>query len=242
MAVLITSPLRLENDSSQSDDAWWSWSIWVEGPEEELDRIRSVTYRLHPSFPVPVQSVRDRTTRFRLHGSGWGEFMVKADVRLSSKEVVSLERWLELRDANGNRLSDRAGAGGRRPSVFISASAMDGDFVDELSEALRNQGIVTIREQDLTQPGSTAFTAVSDAVRESDGVVAVFSTLRSGWVEKELELGRKFNKPSFPVVLGDTPLPSAANGLFRFELTDPHNVAGLANTIAARLKDDLIQD
>lgn len=65
---------------------------------------------------------------FRLHGSGGGEFVIRAEASLHSGGIARLEKWLELRGAGGERPSDRAGAGGRRPTVFISARALDGEI------------------------------------------------------------------------------------------------------------------
>lgn len=242
MPIPINSPLRLLNDSVCREQDWWEWTLWVEGPDADLDQVASVTYKLHPSFPQPIQIVRERSTKFRLHGSGWGEFMVTAGVELRSGEAIALERWLELRDAAGNRLSDTAGAGGHRPTVFISSSAMDSDFVDLLSTALRDQGIEPLRAEDLMQSNISAFATVNNALKESDGLIAVFSAPRSSWVETEFARGKELSKRLFPVVLGDTPPPPVLSGIAHYELKERNNVAGLANTIAAQLKDQLIPE
>lgn len=241
MAIPLDSPLRLLNDSTPRGADWWEWSIWVEGPDDELAEVESVTYRLHPTFPHPVQKVTDRSTKFRLRGSGWGEFMVAAEARLRSGRVVPLERWLELRDAKGQRPSDHAGAGGRRPTVFISASAVDGELVADLTEALRAQGIEARCEQDV-EVNANAALGIDEALRDSDGIVAVFSEPRSPWVESEFERARGMRKPTFPVILGDTYVPPAVTEMVRFELKERRNVEGLANMIAARLKDSLVHD
>lgn len=242
MAIPVESPLCLLNDSTPRGTNWWEWSVWVEGPDEALDEVESVTYRLHPTFPQPVQNVTDRSDKFRLRSAGWGEFTVRAEAHLHTGRIIALERWLELRDEEGRRPSDSAGAGGRRPSVFISASTLDGELVADLAKALREQGIEARGEEDFVADVGDPASFIDRVLRESDGVVAVFSEPRSPWVESEFERARELRKPTFPVILGETHVPSGAIPTVRFELKARHNVEALANLIAARLKDKLIPD
>ena len=58
----------------------WRWSVWLNGPQEELDTIDHVLYVLHSTFHDPVRYVSDRTTNFRLDTAGWGAFTVHAKV------------------------------------------------------------------------------------------------------------------------------------------------------------------
>ena len=51
-------------------DQWWRWSLWIEGMPDDLDRIESVTYILHPTFPEPIRIVTDRASNFSF-GVGW---------------------------------------------------------------------------------------------------------------------------------------------------------------------------
>jgi hypothetical protein len=242
MAIPLDSPLTLLNDSKIVGPGWWEWWIWLEGPDDELDRVESVTYHLHPSFARPVQKVVDRNTKFRLNGSGWGEFTVAATVALRSGESVQLERWLALRDADGHQLSDDSGSGGGQPTVFISASALDGDLVADLTSALREQGIEARREQDVVSAGVNVSAEIDQALRNADGIVAVFSDPSSAWVEREFARGIELSKLTIPVVLGKTELPAAAMNMTRFEFKDRGNVRDLANRIAARLKDHLVAE
>ena len=58
----------------------WEWSVWVDGPSEELDSIDHVTYILHSTFNDPVRTINDRSTNFRLTTSGWGTFTIGAKI------------------------------------------------------------------------------------------------------------------------------------------------------------------
>ena len=77
-------------------DQWWKWSLWIEGSEEDLDEIRSVTYTLHPTFPEPIRTVTDRASKFQLRCSGWGIFLIPVEVRLKNGKSVRLAHQLQF--------------------------------------------------------------------------------------------------------------------------------------------------
>lgn len=77
-------------------DQWWKWSLWIEGPEEDLDEIQSVTYTLHPTFPEPIRTVTDRASKFQLRCSGWGIFLIPIEVRLKNAKAVRLAHQLQF--------------------------------------------------------------------------------------------------------------------------------------------------
>ena len=77
-------------------DSRWRWSLWIEGSDADLDRIDSVTYRLHSTFPEPIRTVRDRATKFQLRCSGWGVFLIPVEVRLKNGKTVQLLHQLQF--------------------------------------------------------------------------------------------------------------------------------------------------
>ena len=107
--------------------------------------------------------------------------------------------------------------------------------------ALGVQGIEARRQQDFADLGPSCEESIHEALRSTDGVVAVFSEPRNPWVEKNLERARGMGKHTFPVILGDMEVPSTVTET-RFELKRGASVQGLANIIAARLKDELIDE
>lgn len=90
--------LHIEQDYAYEGNDYWRWSIWIDGPDAELDAVDHVMYTLHPSFPNPVRSVKDRSTKFRLETAGWGTFMIYARVvdKFGGSEK-HLQHELELR-------------------------------------------------------------------------------------------------------------------------------------------------
>lgn len=88
--------LRIEQGFKYQDDDWWKWWIWIDGPQEELDQIDHVTYILHPTFPNPVQDIKNRDTKFLLQTSGWGVFLIRAKVKHKNGQEIPLTHNLRL--------------------------------------------------------------------------------------------------------------------------------------------------
>src|SRR4028119_2326604 len=77
-------------------DNWWRWSLWIEGSDADLDRIESVTYTLHSTFPEPMRTVTDRASKFQLRCSGWGIFRIPVKVRLKDGQSIELAPQLQF--------------------------------------------------------------------------------------------------------------------------------------------------
>ena len=80
---------------------WWKWWIWIDGADHELDAIDHVVYTLHSTFPNPVRTVRDRSSKFRLDTAGWGGFRIYAKVVKKNGEDVRLTHDLVLKYPDG---------------------------------------------------------------------------------------------------------------------------------------------
>lgn len=108
--------IRVEQESTYTENNRWDWQIWLSGPAEDLDRIDHVTYTLHPSFPNPVREVTSREDCFMLKSNGWGEFKIFLDVvrKDGSSEILShalkLEPPTETKDAEAMPPSSAARA------------------------------------------------------------------------------------------------------------------------------------
>ena len=77
-------------------DNWWKWSLWIEGANEDLDQIASVTYTLHSTFPEPIRTVTDRASKFQLRCSGWGIFLIPVKVHLKNGKTITLAHQLQF--------------------------------------------------------------------------------------------------------------------------------------------------
>jgi transcription initiation factor IIF auxiliary subunit len=94
--------LSIQQDESYLGADRWKWSVWLEGPSEELDSVDHVLYVLHPTFHNPVREISDRNTNFRLDTSGWGTFRIHAKAVHRDGRETPLEHDLVLRYPNGN--------------------------------------------------------------------------------------------------------------------------------------------
>jgi transcription initiation factor IIF auxiliary subunit len=72
--------LRVAQAQKYVKDSWWEWSVWIDGPDEELDEVEEVTYKLHPTFTKPVRCSTDRKSKFKLKTAGWGVFPVPSRI------------------------------------------------------------------------------------------------------------------------------------------------------------------
>lgn len=225
--------LRLANDSTPISDSRWKWSVWVEGSDEDLDRIEAVRYRLHPTFQDPIRTVTDRPSKFKLETSGWGEFTIYAQVRLKNGDVVPLERWIRLE----GRMEEPAGGVTRRPRVFLSAGAADRTFVQTLRRELDAQDVDVI-VSDETTSGESVAESVRSALGDADLVALVVSGPLQSAAEQELEFARDRQKVVVPILLsheGDPPVQ--IKGLQGVEVRSPTQTGSVADVLAARAKD-----
>ncbi len=85
----------------RGESDWWDWSVWLEGSPEDLDRVASVEWILHPTFPQPVRVVKDPATNFRLDTGGWGVFLIHATVHNKDGSQIKLKHYLDLHYPDG---------------------------------------------------------------------------------------------------------------------------------------------
>jgi transcription initiation factor IIF auxiliary subunit len=93
--------MKIAQDYKYQGDDYWKWWVWIEGSDEELDRIDHVTYILHHTFPKPIRKVDDRASKFRLETAGWGVFTIHVKVLMKDGEEKHLTHDLELRYPSG---------------------------------------------------------------------------------------------------------------------------------------------
>jgi len=93
--------MTIAQDQHYHGGDWWAWSVWIEAPDAELDKVQKVTWHLHPTFPDPVREKTNRSEKFRLDTAGWGGFKVRADVTMKDGSTVKLSHQLELTYTEG---------------------------------------------------------------------------------------------------------------------------------------------
>lgn len=84
--------IRISNYSKptekRGDLQYYRWRVFIDEPPEQLNKIKSVEYLLHPTFPQPVQVCTNPNNKFALETLGWGEFsiLVRVNYKDGSKE------------------------------------------------------------------------------------------------------------------------------------------------------------
>lgn len=83
---LVENPKK-ESDVLQSGKyAFYNWRIFIDGTPPILERIKKVEYTLHPTYPKPIVTVENRTEKFMLQASGWGEFRIGIKIFLEGQD------------------------------------------------------------------------------------------------------------------------------------------------------------
>lgn len=81
---------------SRGEYEWYEWKVFMDEPTEKLEKVSSVEYRLHETFPNPIRTVEDRSSRFALESSGWGEFRILITIYLKDETEEHTEYDLDL--------------------------------------------------------------------------------------------------------------------------------------------------
>lgn len=78
---------------------WFAWKVFIskDEPDEKLDKVKSVEYRLPESFPNPIRHVENRESRFSLNSSGGGEFPIFITIFLIDNSEISAKYRLDLK-------------------------------------------------------------------------------------------------------------------------------------------------
>jgi len=95
--ALIHSSWRYPKKDAEFNRPMYAFHVVVQATDEVLDRIESVKYSLHRSYPNPIQVVTDRKSRFKLKELAWGESTVRAEVKINGQEQpIKLARYINL--------------------------------------------------------------------------------------------------------------------------------------------------
>ena len=221
----------------------WKWSVWLEGPGGELDRIEWVEYELHSTFREPIRRVDDRSTGFRLEATGWGEFMLYATLYCVDKKTERLEHWLRLESD-----SSESGAPSRgveeTPSVtrtkteqataFLSFGLADYDRAQHLTKALEERGVRVVSNATV-QLGRDWRLQVQSMLDSADFGVALVSEQDNPRGDEEVEQLMRQKTPVIPVMLGDLPSPPQWTRDLKSLRVDTHSGDADADDVADQL-------
>src|SRR5574341_547764 len=75
---------------------WYKWRVFVDAPDDILDKIEYIDYLLHPTFPLPNRRVKHKQSKFALELEGWGSFSIAITVVFKDSIVEKYDYYLDL--------------------------------------------------------------------------------------------------------------------------------------------------
>ncbi len=103
--ALLHSSWRYPKKDKEFNKSMYVIQVIIQASIDVLDRIEYVKYSLHPSYPNRIQTTTDRTHQFQLKELAWGEFNLKAAVKIKQQEeIINLTRYINLSETGENLL------------------------------------------------------------------------------------------------------------------------------------------
>jgi YEATS family len=195
--------LKITQSSKYIGNKYWSWSVWINGSDAELDAIKRVVWYLHPSFSPPMVKITDRSSCFKLETSGWGTFEIEATLEMRSGVDLSLSHELELfypddeattRSTAPKRSLDKSAPPPNR-QVFLSYSASDVKLVSELRSELQNLSMAFVDSQSVTS-GLPMERGIQRQIETSMGTVVLQTESElTQFMKSEVQTSISYSKP-----------------------------------------------
>ena len=88
--------MKVVNEYKKLRDNWYSWTVSIQGTDQELAQIKYVTYLLHETFLNRRIVSTSAANKFARTVEGWGEFLLRAEATMKSGETKQAELWLDL--------------------------------------------------------------------------------------------------------------------------------------------------
>jgi len=245
---------KIAQEAAPVDHSHWRWSVWLDGPSGELDTVKDVLWKLHPSFSPPEVRVSTRKNGFRLKSSGWGEFKIQADVHLSNGDKVSLRHWLRF-DQTAPRKSrsksvtlemappSTTKVAPRQPTVFLSYTSGDARLAGVLTEKLKREHDFNVFVDVDIPPGEDLNKWVYEKISESDAVVVLLPT--DAWASRsqtnrEWGLAERAGTQVIPILREDSQIPESLERSRAIRISGGGSFELEAQNIARRITDILL--
>jgi transcription initiation factor IIF auxiliary subunit len=184
----------------------WSWRVWIDASDSELDKIKQVTWYLHHTFrePVVIKKKKSRSEKFILKRKGWGVFQIRAELSLNDGSSDSLTHWLELAyPSSDTEVVTRSGQPDtfdKKNKIFLSYGAEDQRLATELRGKLEERGYEVLDPINI-QKDVPIEAATNKMIRDSDLVMGfVTSDFANPSVLMELNKANKSQKPTLAVI------------------------------------------
>jgi YEATS family len=81
---------------NQGGRPYFEWRVFVDEKPQVLNTIAQVDYLLHPTFPDPFRTSRDRDKHFELIASGWGTFRIVITIHYTNGSEAKTSYTLDF--------------------------------------------------------------------------------------------------------------------------------------------------
>lgn len=209
---------------------WWTWSVWLDGAADDLDRVAKAVYHLHPSFKPPVRESTSRRSKFRIGGSSLSDFLIIARIFSHNGEEIELKHWLTLSE-------DASRASGEpplieNPQAILSYSLADAPYAQRIANALRAHNVEVKSPGELSS-GEPWLRTLAEQVGRA-AVVMLVSDKISPWAESETETFVPRGGKVVPVLLPShehAPLPPPLQEVEAISLASDDAIDAVARQI-----------
>jgi hypothetical protein len=238
--------LRIAQNAAATDKAHWRWSVWLDGPDDELDSVKEVIWKLHSSFARPIRRVDTRGNGFRLESSGWGEFEIQAEIHRLNGQVDNLRHWIRFDRQNfdeGSRSEaiENTDRSLPAPDIFLSYSRQDAQLAGVLARTLKQRGINVLLDVDIPS-GVDWRQWITEAIEGSNAIVILASdkTFSASYTGYEVGYATRAGVRVIVVALAELP-PDVPLNLPDFQLirVSPGYPEDTAPYIAQRIIESL---
>jgi hypothetical protein len=86
-------------EERRGDRQFYTWQLFVNEPREVLDRIESVEYILHPTFPEPTQVRKDSEDQFAVEASSAGSFLAAIRIYFKDGHHEDTSHYVDVKKA-----------------------------------------------------------------------------------------------------------------------------------------------
>lgn len=150
-----------KREDSESEN-YWNWSIWIDGQKEDLAKISTVVYILHPTFKNRVRTTSAVKSKFKLKSKGWGEFTIFIRIYFKNKGTEPLYLSHDL-----NLFSKKDSL---KTKVFISSQVKDREIKESLKEELLNNGVEVLSVDEI-ESNTNIFQSIEKSIDGSDVLI-----------------------------------------------------------------------
>ncbi len=103
--ALLHSSWRYSKKDNEFGKKMYVIQVILQANKDVLAKVEFVRYSLHPSYPNKLQIKMNQENNFELKELAWGEFNLKADVKIKGQEeFIKLTRYINLAETGENLL------------------------------------------------------------------------------------------------------------------------------------------